>query len=122
MIKKLMDGEFSLKETFWKFGILGILVLSAAVRFFEYMLDKRIKNVGLTNYYMHYFSPIHPDAMAILWTLCYLSTMYLFLYYSVAEIMGIWRTSAGFERSALLKHLIRIFMLVFVLANLIAVF
>ena len=122
MIKKLMDGEFSLKETFWKFGILGILVLSFSVRFFEYLLDKRIHNVGLADYYLHYFSPIRPDALAILWTLCYLSTMYLFLYYSVAEIMGIWRTSAGFERSALLKHLIRFFMLVFVLVNLISAF
>ena len=27
MFKKLIDGELSLKDTFWKFGVLGMLVL-----------------------------------------------------------------------------------------------
>ena len=25
MFKKLLDGELSLKDTFWKFGVLGML-------------------------------------------------------------------------------------------------
>ena len=31
MFKKLLDGELSLKDTFWKFGVLGMLAVHLSV-------------------------------------------------------------------------------------------
>ena len=32
MFKKLLDGELSLKDTFWKFGVVGLVFVNMLVR------------------------------------------------------------------------------------------
>ncbi len=122
MLKKLLDGEFSLSETFWKFGILGVIFFRFVSKLFEILLDRQIANRRIVDYFFHYFNPVKPDILAILWTLCYVSTTIFFLYYCIAVILGTWRSSASFERSNLLKHLTRILMFVFVAVCMISVF
>lgn len=122
MLKKLLSGEFSLKETFWKFGILGILFFRVVSRVFEILLDNRIMNRRIIDFFFHHFNPVKPDIWAILWTLCYLFMTMFFFYYSIAVWLGIWRTTADFERSALLKHLIRMIMFIFISVNVVSVF
>lgn len=122
MLKKLLSGEFSLSETFWKFGILGVLFFRAVSRLFEILLDKRIANRRIVDYYFHYFNPVKPDIMAILWTLCYLFMTIFFFYYCIAVLLGTWRASATFDRSALLKQLTRFIMLAFLSVNIVSIF
>lgn len=122
MLRKLISGEFSLSETFWKFGVLGIIFFRSLSRVFEYLLDGRLKGVRIVDFYVKYFNPIKPDIMAILWTLCYLFTTVFFLYYCIAVWLGIWRSSAAFERSGLLKQLIRILMFAFVTLSILSIF
>lgn len=122
MLKKLLDGEFSLSETFWKFGILGVIFFRFVSKLFEILLDRQIANRRIVDYFFHYFNPVKPDILAILWTLCYISTTVFFLYYCIAVMLGTWRSSASFERSNLLKQLTRILMFVLVAVSMISVF
>ncbi len=122
MLKKLLDGEFSLSETFWKFGILGVIFFRFVSKLFEILLDRQIANRRIVDYFFHYFNPVKPDILAILWTLCYVSTTVFFLYYCIAVMLGTWRSSASFERSNLLKQLTRILMFVLVAVSMISVF
>lgn len=122
MLKKLLDGEFSLSETFWKFGILGVIFFRFVSKLFEILLDRQIANHRIVDYFFHYFNPVKPDILAILWTLCYVSTTVFFLYYCIAVMLGTWRSSASFERSNLLKQLTRILMFVLVAVSMISVF
>ena len=41
MFKKLMDGELSLKDTFWKFGVLGLPAITVLVKILGKMLAKK---------------------------------------------------------------------------------
>lgn len=122
MLKKLLSGEFGLGETYWKFGVLGVSFFRAVSYVFERLLDKQIMNRRIIDYYFHFFNPVKPDILAILWTLCYLFMTGFFLYYCIAVWLGTWRTSAQFDRSALLKQLMRLIMFVFLSVNVISIF
>ena len=41
MFKKLLDGELSLKDTFWKFGVVGLVFVNMLVRIFGSMLAQK---------------------------------------------------------------------------------
>ena len=88
----------------------------------EKFLDSRIRNVGLWRYYTQYFNPINIDGVALSLTLAYLYFLGLFFYYSIAVILGVWRSTENFDRSELLKKIIRFLMLVFVFANVFVIF
>lgn len=72
MLSKLFKGELSLKATFWKFGILGLIILKLAVRIFGSLLAGHIKGVSIVEFFTRYFHPIYSSKLSILWTLCYL--------------------------------------------------
>lgn len=122
MLKKLLSGEFSLSETFWKFGVLGIIFFRLLSKAFEMLLNGRLKGLRIVDFYIKYFNPIKPDIMAILWTLCYLFTTAFFVYYCITVMLGTWRSSAAFERSNLLKNLTRMLMFVFVAFSIVSIF
>lgn len=122
MLKKLLSGEFSLSETFWKFGILGVVFFRICSKVFESLLDARIKGNSIVDFYFYNFNPVKPDIMAIFWTLCYVFTNIFFVYYCIAVLFGTWRSSESFDRSALLKFIIRYSMLVFIAAAVFSIF
>ncbi len=122
MIKKLLNGEFGLGETFWKFGIFGTLVVHFFVRIFEFILRGQIGNLRLIDYYTRYFNPIDFNVWAIFFTLCYLGILAFFLYYCIVVWLGILRSSKNFERSGILKFIAKVLILVFLAANIWSVF
>ncbi len=117
MFKKLLSGEFGLGETFWKFGIFGVLVVHFFVRIFEFLLQKQIGNLRIVDYYLHYFNPIKFNSWAIFFTLCYIGSVIFFLYYSICVWLGTLRSSANFERSNILKFLSKLLMAAFLAIN-----
>lgn len=122
MLKKLLSGEFSVKETFWKFGFLGVLICRAFSKLFEILLNSRINGSKIVDFFFYNFNPVKPDIMAIFWTLCYVFTNIFFVYYSITVILGIWRSTDNFDRSALLKFIIRTVMLAYVGVMVISIF
>lgn len=122
MLKKLLSGEFSVKETFWKFGLLGVFICRAFSKLFEILLNSRIKGSKIVDFFFYNFNPVKPDIMAIFWTLCYIFTNIFFVYYSITVVLGIWRSTDNFDRSALLKFIIRTVMLAYVGVMVISVF
>lgn len=117
MIKKLLSGEFGLGETFWKFGIFGVLAVHFFVRIFEFLLNKQIGNIRLIDYFVRYFNPINFNGWAIFFMLCYIGSVVFFLYYSLCVWLGVLRSSADFERSNILKFLSRFLIAIFLAIN-----
>lgn len=109
MFKKMVAGELGLGVTFWKYGVLFTALLTLTAKIFERLLFRQTKGINPLTYFGSYFSPLHPDTMAILWTLCYLSALIGFAYYVINFLGGIWRSSGSFERSAWLKNITRFF-------------
>ena len=122
MIKKLLSGEFGLGETFWKFGIFGVLAVHFFVRIFEFLLHTQIGNLKLVDYYFRYFNPINFNGWAIFLTLCYIGSIVFFLYYCMCVWLGVLRTSANFERSNILKFLSRFLIAIFLAINIWSIF
>lgn len=46
MLKKLMAGEFSLSDTFWKFGVLGLVIVVFVVRFLAACWRKNLRELA----------------------------------------------------------------------------
>ena len=84
MLKKLMAGEFSLSDTFWKFGVLGLVIVVFVVRFFGSMLAQKLAGISLWLYFTRY---------------------------SVVLVSGTWKSSAEYDKSIWLRHISRIMML-----------
>ena len=51
MFKKLIDGELSLKDTFWKFGVLGMLAVHLVVKILGTMLFHKLRGLTILGYY-----------------------------------------------------------------------
>ena len=49
MFKKLLDGELSLKDTFWKFGVVGLVFVNMLVRIFCSMLAQKLNGITILN-------------------------------------------------------------------------
>ena len=65
MFGKLVYGQFSLKETFWKFGVMGIFVVSFITKIFGAFLRQKINGMSIKYYYTHYFSMLNIDNMIL---------------------------------------------------------
>lgn len=111
MLSKLFKGELSLKVTFWKFGVLGLIILSLAVKIFGALLLGHIKGVSIIEFYTRYFHPIYSSKLSILWTLCYLSSLLVLAVYSWQIVSAVWKSSAEYDKSVWLRHLSRLFIL-----------
>lgn len=111
MLKKLMAGEFSLSDTFWKFGVLGLIVTVFVVRFFGSMLAQKLSGISLWMYFTRYFHPLHMNTGILILTVCYLGCLVAFVIYSVVLLSGIWKSSAEYDKSIWLRHVSRIMML-----------
>lgn len=72
MFKKLLDGELSLKDTFWKFGVVGLVFVNMLVRIFGSMLAQKLNGITILNYYRTYFNPLKMDSGMVLLTVLYL--------------------------------------------------
>lgn len=122
MFKKMRAGELSLSETLWKFGVLYGALLTFVVKIFEKLLLRQTKTSDLLAYYMQNFSLLAPDTMAILWTLCYITMVLVWIFYLLNAVIGIWRASAAYERSRWLSGIARLMTVVLVVWAVVIVF
>ena len=81
MFKKLLDGELSLKDTFWKFGVVGLVFVNMLVRIFGSMLAQKLNGITILNYYRTYFNPLKMDSGMVLLTVLYLVSLGILLFY-----------------------------------------
>lgn len=111
MLKKLMAGEFSLSDTFWKFGVLGLVIVVFVVRFFGSMLVQKLAGISLWLYFTRYFHPLKMNTGILVLAVCYLGCLAAFVFYSVVLVSGTWKSSAEYDKSIWLRHISRIMML-----------
>ena len=114
MLSKLFKGELPLGATFWKFGILGLIILKLAVSLFGKLLLGYLKGGSILVFFTRYFHPIYSSKLSILWTLCYLSGLLLLAFYSWKIIGAVWKSSAEYDKSIWLRQLSRLFIVVLV--------
>jgi len=108
MYKKLLAGELSLGESFWKFGIIGGLLGYFIVCFFGRILAPQLHGYSIFAYYTQYYNPLRNGSDILLSTVCYLTSLGIFCWYSFSVILGVWRSSAEYENSAFCKYAARI--------------
>lgn len=113
MLSKLFKGELELKVTFWKFGIIGLIIFKILVKVFGTLLFGHLRGKSIVDFFWHYFNPIFSSKLSILWTLCYLSTLILMAFFTWNIILGVWRSSAAYDKSVWLSQLARIGILLF---------
>ncbi|MBE6452785.1 MAG: hypothetical protein E7012_04775 [Alphaproteobacteria bacterium] len=114
MFSKLVKGELSLAETFWKFGVLGLIVLNLFVRIFGYLLSGYLQGRSINEYFFHHFHVINSPKLGILWTLCYVTSLIILAIYSWNIVLAVWRSSAKYEKSGILSFLAKIFIIAIV--------
>lgn len=112
MFKKLMDGEIGLASTFWKFGVLGLPIITFLSRFFGKMLLHKLKGHTILSYYVSPNNPIETSTVVL--TILYLASSFSMIFYSFSLLLGTWRSSAEYNRSLWFRHLARIFMVLMV--------
>lgn len=108
MYKKLIAGELSLGETFWKFGILGGLIGYFIVNLFGSFLSSQLHGYSIFAYYTQYYNPIKNGTDILLSTVCYLTSLGIFCGYIFSVILGVWRSSEEYDKNVLYKYLSRI--------------
>lgn len=116
MLAKLFKGELSLGATFWKFGILGLIILHYALKMFASLLAAHLKGRTIYDFFMHHFHIVYTSKMSLWWALCYLSTFGLLIFYSYKIIVAVWRCAAAYDKSVWLAQLARLGILLAVFA------
>ena len=112
MFKKLINGEFSLKDTFWKYGVLGIVIIHVFVKIFKALLHRKLRDLTLYGYFTT--GKYGWETSTVVLTILYFSSLCFLLFYSGSIIVGTWRSSSEYNRSLWLRHLARIFMILIV--------
>lgn len=115
MFSKLFKGEFSLGETFWKFGVLGLVVLNLFVKFFGYLLNSYLQGRSIKDYFFHNFHFVNSPKLGILWTLCYLTSLIILAVYSWNIVLGVWRSANNYEKSGILSFFAKLFIVAIVI-------
>ncbi len=112
MLKKLMNGELSLRDTFWMFGFLGLPAMTIIVRVLGIMLARKLNNHSILSYFLSL--GVGSDFSTSILIIFYLSALSFFIFYAVTLLLGTWRSSAEYNRSLWFRHLSRIFMVLMV--------
>ena len=114
MFGKLIYGQYSLKETFWKFGVFGTLSALLIVKIFGALLAPRLAGISIYAYYTTYFNPLTMDKAIVVYTVCYLTSLVILLAYNVSMILAVWRSANAYERSPCLARIAKALMLLLV--------
>ena len=108
MLAKLFKGELSLAETFWKFGVGGLIVLKLAVQGFGFLLNQHLQGRTIYNFFFYHFNPITSSKLSILWTVCYVSGVLVLAAYSWNIMVAVWRSAKNYDKSPILAFLARV--------------
>ena len=114
MFAKLFKGELSLGATFWKFGVLGLLILNIFVRIFGRLLAGHLQGRSINEYFFHHFHMITSPKLSILWTLCYVSSLLVLAVYSWKIVFAVWKSASAYEKSGILSALAQVSIIIIV--------
>ena len=112
MFGKLVYGQYSLKETFWKFGVMGIFLVSFLARIFGAFLNQKINGMSIKYYYTHHFRMLDMDNMVLFLTISYFVLVLALCLYSIMMVFGVWRSSAEYDKSVWLRFIAKLFILI----------
>ena len=102
----------SLKDTFWKFGVLGMLAVHLVVKILGTMLFHKLRGLTILGYYTTRKYGL--ETSTVILTILYFSSLCFLLFYAGSMVIGTWRSSAEYNRSLWFRHLARIFMILIV--------
>ena len=119
MLKKLINGELGLLATFWQFTALGLMSLTLFIRIIGKILAHKLGKQTIMSYLLS-FKAI--DSITSFLIVLYLALLSFLLFYCTSLILGIWRSSAAYNRSIWLRHLSRIVTLILVFISIKIVF
>ena len=108
MLAKLFKGELSLGATFWKFGVLGLIILHYVLKIFASFLAAHLKGRTIYDFFMHHFHFVYTSKLSLWWALCYMATFLVLVGYSYKIIIAVWRSAAAYDKSIWLAQLARI--------------
>jgi len=111
MLKKLFNGELPLRVAFWKYGILGLIIL--------YYIHKLVKSFAGEYAYVHnwlnFFRNISVSRVASVNTIgviSYFAILLFLLIYTTGLIKGIWKSSAAYDKSIWWAQLSRLIIVI----------
>ena len=81
MFAKLFKGELSLGATFWKFGVLVLIILHYALKMFASFLSSYLKGKTIVQFFLNEFHLIYTPKLSLLWVLCYVATFLILVIY-----------------------------------------
>ena len=122
MFKKLIAGELPLGATFWKFGVFGLLTINVVTKILEVMLARKLQGYNIFEYYTTAFKRYNFETSTTVLTVLYLSSFGFLIFYAISMILGVWRSSAEYNRSLWLRYLSRIVIVILSIATLRASF
>ena len=114
MFAKILHGQFELRQLFWKYGVWGVSLITFIMYLFRIFLIHKLNGLRLFEYYRKVFSFINMDNTMLFLTISYFTLLAFLTFYSIILVMGIWRSSAEYDKSVWLRHLARIFILLVV--------
>ena len=107
MLKKVFNGEFPLRTTFWKYGVFGLIILYYAYKMFKNLAGSYANGSNWV-YIFRNFSVSGLANVNAFWVLTYLAVSLFLVIYSYGIIKGIWRSAASYDKSIWLAQLARI--------------
>ncbi len=107
MFAKILHGQFSLSQMFWKYGICGIFLLTFFTYLFRVFLVHQLKGMTLIYYYKNVFSFINMNNTVLFLTIAYLVLLAAMIFYAVILTFGVFRSSAEYDKSIWLRHIAR---------------
>ncbi len=119
MFKKLINGELGLFATFWQFAVLGLLSMVVFTRIIGKILAHKLGKKTILSYL---FSFKVEEGITPFLIVLYLSLISFLLFYSCSLLLGIWRSSATYDRSVWLRHLSRVITVILVFVSIKIVF
>ena len=112
MLKKIMNGELSLRDTFWMFGFLGLPVLSFVTKIIGRLLVQKLGKTSILAYFVSLGRKVEFSTSVL--TILYLSIASFLVFYCFVLLSGVWKSSAEYDRSLWLRYLSRIFIVIMV--------
>jgi len=114
MFSKILHGQFELKTMFWKYGVWGMFLLTFITYLLRIFLLHQLKGMTLTYYYTNVFSFINMNNMILFLTIAYFTLFAVMVFYAIILTLGIFRSSAEYDKSTWLRQMARIFILVII--------
>ena len=108
MLEKLFKGELSLAATFWKYGVLGLIILHCGLANLAEFLGAHLKGHTIFDFFLRHFNFFYSSKISLWWALCYMAFFVIFVIYSYRIIIAVWRSAKSYSKSIWLAQLARI--------------